>query len=331
VTQTSGLVSSESAAVEATVVAGWQPPDSRRMLQLCLAAAWLLDGVLQLQPFMFTHGFGAMLRANASGNPPVVARTITWNAAMVAHHSVAADASFAAIQVLLGLGIAWRATLRPALGVSIAWSLSVWWFGEGLGGVLSGRASPIGGGPGAVLCYGLLAMLLWPADRAGSASPFTAARSVGIKVAKAVWVALWGGLAVLSLTDSSRSPEYVRDMLSGLAAGEPGWLAALDHDLASSFAGRGAEASIGLAVIFLVLALGVFLPVRPARAVTALAVAVCVAIWVLGENFGAIFGGGQATDPNSGLLFALVAASYWPVRTTAATRSVPAGAFMEAA
>ncbi len=327
-TQSSGLVSSESAAVETTVGAGWQPPDLRRMLQLCLAAVWLLDGILQLQPFMFTHGFGAMLRANASGNPPVVARTITWNAAMVAHHSVAANAAFAAVQVLLGLGIAWRATVKAALGVSIAWSLSVWWFGEGLGGVLSGRASPIGGGPGAVLCYGLLAVLLWPAERAGSVPPFIAARSVGIGVAKAVWASLWGGLAVLSLTDSGRSPDYVHALLSGLAAGEPGWLAALDHHLASLFAGRGAEASIVVSVIFFVLAIGVFLPACSARVVTAAAVAVCVVIWVLGENFGAILGGGQATDPNSGLLLALVAASYWPVRTRPAALRVPARSCM---
>ena len=32
------------------------PRDVRRALQLTLAAIWLLDGLLQLQPFMFTAG-----------------------------------------------------------------------------------------------------------------------------------------------------------------------------------------------------------------------------------------------------------------------------------
>jgi hypothetical protein len=77
--------------------------------------------------------------------------------------------------VLLGLGIAWRPTVKLALGASVAWALGVWWFGEGLGGVLAGTASPVNGAPGAVLLYALLAVLLWPADRDPDA-PFVAAR-----------------------------------------------------------------------------------------------------------------------------------------------------------
>ncbi len=38
-------------------------PDARRALQLGLAAIWLLDGVLQYQPFMYTKAFGQMLAA----------------------------------------------------------------------------------------------------------------------------------------------------------------------------------------------------------------------------------------------------------------------------
>ena len=72
---------------------------------------------------------------------------------------------FAAIQLLIGLGIAWRPTVRLALAASIPWALGVWWFGEGLGGVLSGAADPVSGAPGAVIIYALLAVLLWPADR----------------------------------------------------------------------------------------------------------------------------------------------------------------------
>ena len=43
--------------------------DVRRALQLGLAAIWLLDGVLQYQPFMFTKAFGQMLAATSPGIP----------------------------------------------------------------------------------------------------------------------------------------------------------------------------------------------------------------------------------------------------------------------
>ena len=124
--------------------------DPRRVLQLLLAATWLLDGLLQYQSFMYTAAFAQMLEGTAAGNPGVIARPVNWNAALVEHHLVLLNTVFATIQLLLGLGIAYRPTVRLALAASIAWSLAVWWFGEGLGGVLSGAASPVSGAPGAV-------------------------------------------------------------------------------------------------------------------------------------------------------------------------------------
>ncbi len=115
--------------------------DAGRVLQLGLAGIWLLDGVLQYQPAMYTKAFGQMLAGTASGNPSVIARPITWEAGLLNHHLVLLDTAFATIQLLIGLGIAIRPTARVALAGSIAWSLGVWWFGEGLGGVLSGAAS----------------------------------------------------------------------------------------------------------------------------------------------------------------------------------------------
>ena len=71
------------------------------------------------------------------------------------------------MQLFLALGIAWRPTVKLALAASVAWSLGVWWLGEGLGGVLNGTADPVTGAPGAVILYALLAVLLWPTDRDG--------------------------------------------------------------------------------------------------------------------------------------------------------------------
>ncbi|HMD22627.1 MAG TPA: hypothetical protein VKH61_00915, partial [Streptosporangiaceae bacterium] len=114
--------------------------DPRRALQLALGALWLLDGMLQFQPSMFGHGFPQMLSGSAQGNPAVVARPITWSAGIIGHHVVALNAVFAVSQLLLGLGIAWRPAVKLALAGSVAWSLAVWWLGEGLGGVLAGTA-----------------------------------------------------------------------------------------------------------------------------------------------------------------------------------------------
>src|SRR6201999_1959464 len=106
---------------------------------------------------------------------------------------------------------------------SILWSLGVWWFGEGLGGVLNGAASPLNGAPGAVIIYALLAVLLWPAERAVPA-PFTAAMTVGAHVARALWTVLWLSLAYFALTPTNRAPQGVRGMIADMESGEPAWL-----------------------------------------------------------------------------------------------------------
>src|ERR1700726_3217841 len=182
--------------------------DARRVLQLVLAAIWLLDGLLQSQSFMDTEPFGQMIGGTAAGNPGIIARPISWNAALVEHHLTLLNTVFATVQLLLGLGIAYRPTVRLGLGIgsrptvrlalaaSIAWSLAVWWFGEGLGGVLSGSASPVSGAPGAVILYALLAVLLWPAGRPGVTAPFLASPAVGAPGAPRLWVGAWGGPAL---------------------------------------------------------------------------------------------------------------------------------------
>lgn len=299
-----------------------ETPDARRALQLALAAIWLLDGVLQYQPFMFTSGFARMLAGTADSNPAIIARPITWNAAMVGHHLAALNTVFATTQLLIGLGIAFRPTVRPALAASVAWALGVWWLGEGLGGVLNGAASPLTGAPGAVIIYALLAMLLWPADRHRPA-PFTAARAVGARPARALWLVLWLSLAYLALTPANRAPRGVSAMIAGLESGQPGWLSAIDRGAASLLAGQGLAASIVLAAALTVIAAGACLPHPAARAALLLAIVVAAVIWVVGEAFGMILAGG-ATDPNSGPLLILLALAYWPARPVTAPAPPPA-------
>ena len=82
---------------------------------------------------------------------------------------------------------------------------------------------------------------------------------------------------------------------------------------ASLLAGRGTGVAVAAAALFVLIAAGIYLPGRGARAVVLLAAAVAVLIWVVGENFGGILAG-SGTDPNTGPLLVLLAAAYWPRR-----------------
>jgi hypothetical protein len=289
----------------------WAGLDVRRALQFGLAAIWLLDGVLQYQPFMYTKAFAQSLGSTAAGNPSFIARPITWDATLVQHHLVLLNTSFATIQLLLGLGIAFRPTVRVALAASIAWALGVWWFGEGLGGVLNGGADPLNGAPGAVIIYALIAILLWPADRPGASAPFVAARAVGVHVARALWLVFWLSQAYFALTPDNRAPQAVNGMIAGMESGEPGWLAAIMRGAASLVANQGLATSIVLAVALVLIAVGVYLPAAAAKATLVLAIVVAAVIWVFAQAFGGILASG-ATDPNSGPLLVLLALAYWP-------------------
>ena len=298
------------AAGQAGLARGWRALGTRRWLQLGLAALWLADALLQVQSFMFSKAFGQTLAATAPGNPAIIADPITWSAHLIEAHPTWTNVVFASVQLFLALGIAWRPTVKLALAASIAWSLGVWWIGEGLGGVLNGTADPLSGAPGAVILYALLAVLLWPTGRA---APFEAARPLGARAARLLWLALWGSLAFFAVPGASG----VRAMMSGMAAGEPGWLAAVNRHTATLLAGHGGTVTAVLAIVLGGIALGIFLPPPGARVAVLLAAAVAAAIWVVGENFGGM-SAGSATDPNSGPLLVLLAAAYWPARRISA-------------
>ena len=91
----------EASALPSTVAGGTAltsgppPVDRQRTYRLVLATVWLLDALLQIQPFMFTRGadgFSGMLHGMAVGNPGWIAHTITWNGSIVYHQPIVTDA-----------------------------------------------------------------------------------------------------------------------------------------------------------------------------------------------------------------------------------------------
>ena len=261
VTGVSGVRSAQAGAGGVTRGADWSRPDGRRALQLVLATIWLLDGVLQLQSFFFTKSFGLqMISGMSQGNPSLIARPISWSGTTIGHHAVLTDSFFALAQIAIALAIAWRPTVKVGLGASMAWSVGVWWVGEGLGGILNGAANPVNGAPGAVIVYALLAVLLWPSDRTGRKAPFIAARAVGEPVAKGLWLVLWGSLSYFALLGANRSAQGLHDLINGEAAGEPAWVAWIDRHSAGLVDHRGLTAMVVIAILLAIVAIGVYLP-----------------------------------------------------------------------
>ena len=94
---------------------------------------------------------------------------------------VLANGAFALIQIALGLGILSRRFSRVALGASIVWALSVWFVGEGIGGLGAG-ATLLTGAPGAALLYAVIAVLAWPTRSLKEMSGPRAGRSRVVRV-----------------------------------------------------------------------------------------------------------------------------------------------------
>ena len=294
---------------------------TRRGLQVALGVAWLLDAALQYQPYMFGRGFITQVLAPATaGNPALIARPAMAAGWLIGHDVAFWNALFATTQLAIAAGLLWRRTARAALAATIAWSLAVWWLGEGLGGLLTGTATPLTGAPGAAVLYALLAVLAWP-PRPGRQGGNSVADGSPLRRggARLAWLTLWVSMAYLVLQPSGRSPRALHDLLSGLAGTTPGWIASADRGAAAAAGSHGTIASAVIAAIFVLIGAGVLgrATTRPALVAAVIA---ALAIWSAGENFGAIFTG-QGTDPNTGPLLILLAAAFWP---GAGTRPGPA-------
>jgi hypothetical protein len=191
---------------------------TRRQLQIALGLFWLLDGGLQLQPFMWGTGFAMQVIAPAaSGQPDLIARPIRWSAQVIAAHPLAWDLLFAATQLLIGLALLIPRAARVALAASIAWAFALWIFGEGFGSLTAGGATLLSGAPGAAFLYGLLGAAAWPHRDAATESPPN-----WLPIA---WAGLWIGGAVLQAFAGEPVAKAVAlvtvEALIGLAALHP--------------------------------------------------------------------------------------------------------------
>ena len=270
--------------------------DARRTLQTALGLLWLLDGALQFQSFMYSKGFIDMLTQMLTGQPPWLEGSMRWASHIAAGNLTVYNTLFALTQVLIGLGLLYRRTVRPALAVSFGWTLIVWWFGEAFGMLFMNMASPLTGAPGAVFLYAIVGLLVWPNGRRGGL--------LGVRGAKVAWAALWLLMAWLWLLGANSGADATRDALNAAPSGMS-WLSTIQLWVAGAAHGNGTAIALVLAAVSAVIGIGVAVgwQVRP---LLGLAIALNLAYWVLGQGFGGIFEG-NATDPNAGLPFVLLA------------------------
>jgi hypothetical protein len=267
---------------------------TRRGLQIALGLIWLLDGGLQFQPFMMRTSFARdVIAPLGNGQPHFVAGPIHWAANLIAVHPVAWDLPFATVQVLIGLGLLVPRTAKLALAASLPWTLAVWYFGEGLSGLAGGHASLLTGAPGAVVLYGLLALAAWPRRDPRHEAP---ARWLPL-----AWAVLWvGGAIFQSLPGQNTGPAVAGTILGG-----PGRLGRLDASVLRWTTHHGTFVVAALVVIEALIGLGA-LNRRSRNVAVAAGFVLALAIWVVAQDIGQLYTG-QATDPNSGLIIAVLA------------------------
>ncbi|HEV2361322.1 MAG TPA: hypothetical protein VGS21_06455 [Acidimicrobiales bacterium] len=277
---------------------------SRRSVQIVLGVLWLLDGILQLQPKMLGTSFATqIIEPSAAGQPGLVAWPINEMARLVLSAPAATDLVFAAVQIVIGLGLLRRQTVRPALMLSFAWAGGVWLFGEGLGMVLTGNASPLTGAPGAVLLYALIGLIVWPAKDSGHSGAAT--ESVRNHLAKLAWTTLWLGEAVLWLLPGNSAAGSVSSQLQMAAASSPAFVQHIQTSVGSALQGDGAYVAAVLAVVSVVVGIGPLVTRRRSQFLI-LGAALSLDFWVLGQSMGGLTTG-IATDVNAGPLFVLLA------------------------
>jgi hypothetical protein len=288
-----------------------RPLLSVSQLQQILGAIWLIDGVLQLQPVMFTSYLTTgLMEPLTQGQPAPIAAALQAVIQVTQSNLIVANATIAIVQLMLGILLFGGWFVRPALVASMVWSLTVWFGGEGLGMLLTGQASALTGAPGAVLLYLVLALAAYPtSDRTDDGL-------LPRRQLRLVLAGFWALAALLQLQPLWWQPQQISSVIA--ANENPGTLnGTLLDPLLQTLANVTGPWEVALNAAIIVVALG--LAVGLARVTTehvrpllAASIVLSLVLWVATEGAGQLLSG-SATDFNSGLPLAVLALACWPV------------------
>lgn len=292
----------------------------KRLVQI-LGVLWLIDGLLQLQPNMFTMDMvNGVMEPTLQSQPAPVESSLNFIINTTIAHLTLVNLIIAVVQIILGLCLLIGSRRYPnsslvkgAVIVSVFWALIVWYGGEGMSMLLTGQASILTGAPGAVLLYPLLGFVVYP--RQGQSAQGEPEGIVSRKQLRWGLAAFWFLSALLQLQPFWWQQGQISQAVGGMS-GQGGLDGVLVDPLVNGLSNitGSAEVPLNIILILLFVALGVGLllvndaQVRPLLVVSIVLSAI---VWWGAQGFGMIFTG-MATDFNSGLLLILIALACWP-------------------
>jgi hypothetical protein len=283
---------------------------TQKRLRQLIGVLWLIDGLLQLQPQMFTMNMvNGVMVPTVGGQPGPVAASLQWIIAVTTYNLVLVNLLIAVIQIVIGVLLISGLWVRGTIIASVVWALIVWYGGEGMSMLFTGQAGILTGAPGAVLLYPLLGLLVYPRkeDPEQGLLPRPTFRYI--------FAGFWFFSALLQLQPFWWQPEQISQAISGMV-GQGGLDGFLVDPLLQGISNLTAHSEIFLNIVLIVvcLALGfglVFVKEKQLRPVLVASIVVSVVIWWIAQAFGMIFTG-MATDFNSGLLLVVMALACWP-------------------
>jgi cytochrome oxidase Cu insertion factor (SCO1/SenC/PrrC family) len=295
-------------------------PAWRELLRIGFGVIWIFDGLLQAQPDMPAGLPSQVIEPTAASSPAWVQHVVNWAGTTWSYHPIQASAS--AVWIQLGIGVwliaAPRGTWSRLAGLaSVAWGLVVWVFGEAFGGILAPGLTWLFGAPGAALFYCAAGALIalpertWRSPRLGRlVLSGMGLFFIGMAVLQAwpgrgFWQGrLHGAQGTLTSMVTSMATTPQPSFISHVVASFASFTEA--HGFAVNLFAVIALAAIGAGLLSAALPeVGLRAPAPWLIRATVIAVIVlCLADWVLIEDFG--FFGGLGTDPNSMIPMALV-------------------------
>ncbi len=309
-----------------------------RGIQIALSVLWLLDGLLQLQPHMFTTQFAdVVIFQAAQGQPAFISGPMHFFISIFVWHPALANTGIALVQLGLGVLILWKRTAMFGLWASVGWGLFVWYIGEAFGGLASWHAVMLMGLPGAALIYVFLALGVLPrrVPEAGGADRRPAYWLVW------AWAGIWTLGSIYQVLPGQNTVADMSTMISANAEGAPKWLAQADNRAAHILGAFGTTtvepdsmagmpgmamsapqtdtATLGphaqkvsgfwflllVALLQLVIAFAVIIPGFMRVLAVGIGSVLSIVFWVVGQSLGGYYTG-LATDPSTGPLLVLL-------------------------
>src|SRR3984893_9827569 len=286
-------------------------PAWRQLLRIGFGLLWIFDGILQAQPKMAVGLPSQVIGPTAASSPAWVQHLANLGGTTWSYHPMQAGASAVWIQVGIGIWLitAARGTWSRLAGmVSVGWGLVVLVFGESFGGIFAPGLTWLFGAPGAAGIYAVAGALIalperaWRTRRLGR----RALAGTGLFLAGMAVLQAWPGRGFWQGT-SHGQPGTLTGMIQTMSqTSQPGFLASWVNAFGTFDAAHGFAVNL-FVVAALALTGAAFLSGQPRliRPAVIAFTALCLADWVLIEDFG--FFGGLGTDPNSMIPMALLA------------------------